>query len=175
MILKELLGQLNGVRRTPTGFVAFCPSHDGRKPKLGIREGERGILLMKCWVGCDLTSICSAMGIRVADLFPESQQRSSHEVVVPSKPFRLKWRGYSHQILWYSEELFLRGERVLLAAKGLDPSPWSEEEFDRAMEAIHSAYRDLEESESVADLAVNLRDFGIQEEKTAHVITRRPA
>ena len=165
--IEDVLSRLDRVHRTPTGFVAFCPSHDGRRPKLAIREGERGILL-KCWVGCDLTSICSAMGIRVADLFPESQRRSSREVVVPPKPFRLKWRGYSHKILWFSEELFLRGERVLSTARGLSPSTLTEGELATALNAIYQAHLDLDESSRMEDLAVNLRDFGIQEEKTNH-------
>ncbi len=172
MILKELLGQLNGVRRTPTGFVAFCPSHDGRRPKLAIREGERGILLMKCWVGCDLTSICSAIGIRVADLFPESQRRSSREVVAPPKPFRLKWRDYSHQIFWFAEELFLRGEKVFTVARKLKPSELSAEELDLAMEAVHSAHCDFENSSCLEDHAANLRDFGLEEERTNHAARR---
>ncbi len=172
MTVEDLLSRLDGVRPTPRGHVAFCPSHDGRRPKLVIHEGERGILLMKCWVGCDLTSICSAMGIRVADLFPESQRRPSPHSVVQPKPFRVDWKGHSHQILWFAEELFLRGEKVLSTASGLSPSTLTEEELAIALNAIYQAHLDLDESSRLEDLAVNLRDFGIQEEKTAHANIR---
>jgi len=60
-------------------------------------------------------------------------------------------------------------------AKKLDPSALTAEELDLAMEAVHSAYRDLEESERLADLVVNLRDLGIQEEKTKHAARRQAA
>ena len=40
------------------------------------------------------------------------------------------------------------------------------------MEAVHTAHCDLEESERLEDLGVNLRDFDIQEEKTKHAARR---
>ncbi len=168
MILEELLGQLNGVRRAPTGFVAFCPSHDGRRPKLAIREGERGILL-KCWIGCELATICAAIGIRVADLFYESRTNSNpHDRVprAPAQPPRIDWKGYGHQVQWYADEFFLRGEQIFAMARKLDPSAVTAEEFDLALEAVHSGFCDLEESERLADLAVNLKQFGLEEERS---------
>jgi len=96
-----------------------------------------------------------------------TQRRSLREVVIPPKTVRLDWRGYSHQILWYSEELFLRGEKVFSAAKGIVPSNLTEGEFDTALNAIYQAHLDLEASR-LEDLAVNLRDFGIEEEKANH-------
>ena len=179
MTAEGFLHRLDSVRQIGTDkYLALCPAHDDRKPSLSIREGDRGILI-RCWTGCSLESICSALGIQVADLFYETQRKTqrqfSREVGVPPKPFRLKWRGHAHQILWFSEELFLRGERVLSTAKGIDPSNLTEEEFDNALGAIHNAHCDLEESERLADLAVNLRDFGIQEEKTAHAARRSAA
>ncbi len=51
-------------------------------------------------------------------------------------------------------------------ARKLDPSALSDEEFDRALEAVHSGFCDLEESERLADLAVNLKQFGLEEERS---------
>ena len=167
MTVEDLLSRLDGVRHTRSGWMARCPGHEDRDPSLSVREGDRGILI-RCWAACTLESICAALGIRVADLFPESQRRPSPHGVVPPKPFPLKWRDYSHKILWFSEELFLRGERLLSTARGLSPSTLTEGELAIALNAIYQAHLDLDESSRLEDLAVNLRDFGIQEEKTNH-------
>jgi len=174
MNVEELLSLLQGVKKTGQGWTARCPAHEDRHPSLAICEGERG-LLVKCWAGCDLGGICEALGVRVSDLFSDSQRRSSPHVVVSPKPVRVDWRGYSHQILWYSEELFLRGEKILSTAQGIDPSTLTEEELEIALNAIYQAHLDLEESSRLEDLAANLRDFGIQEEKTAHAARRSAA
>ena len=177
MTTSTLLQKLDRVHRSGCGWLARCPGHSDHHPSLAICEGERG-LLVKCWAGCDLESICAALGIRVADLFYESR-RNSHTHArfsrIPVQPVQIDWRGYSHQILWYSEELFLRGEKILSTAKGLSPSTLTEEELEIALNAIYQAHLDLEESSRLEDLAVNLRDFGIQEEKTAHAARRSAA
>ena len=158
----QLLDRLDGVRRAGPGrWMAKCPAHDDRHPSLGIREGQDGRSLLHCFAGCPIEDILSALGLGIADLFPDSQRRPSHHGVVPPKPFRVDWKGHSHQILWFAEELFLRGEKVLALARNLVPSALTEEEFDLALEAVHSGSCDLEESERLEDLAVNLRDFGI--------------
>ena len=167
MTVEAFLGMLEGVKKTGQGWTARCPAHEDRHPSLAICEGERG-LLVKCWAGCDLGGICEALGVRVSDLFSDSQRRSSPHVVVSPKPVRVDWRVYSHQILWFSEELFLRGKRVLSTARGLSPSTLTEGELAIALNAIYQAHLDLDESSRLEDLAVNLRDFGIQEEKTNH-------
>ena len=77
----------------------------------------------------------------------------------------LSWRNYSHELLLYSEEFFLRGQAVLSKAKALDISGWTPEEIDIASNAACDALQDIDESERVADLAFNLRRFGLEEEE----------
>jgi len=130
------------------------------------------------WGGASVEEICRALGIRVADLFYESRSNSNPHVRVAHtlvQPVQIEWRVYSHQILWFSEELFLRGERVLSTARGLSPSTLTEEELEIALNAIYQAHLDLDESSRLEDLAVNLRDFGIQEEKTNHAARQSAA
>lgn len=175
MKIETLLGLLDSVRRSGNGWLARCPGHADLRPSLSIHEGERGILL-KCWAGCDLKNICSALGIQIGELFYESQgntqRRFSHEGVVSAESFRVDWKGYGHQIQWYADEFFLRGKKIFAMARKFHPSAATEEEFDRALEAVHSGYVDFEESEKLMDLCVNLRDLGIQEERTEHANIR---
>lgn len=51
-------------------WVAKCPAHEDTKPSLSVSQGEKGILL-KCFAGCTLDSICTAIGIRQTDLFSD--------------------------------------------------------------------------------------------------------
>jgi hypothetical protein len=63
---------LAGVRQTgPRSWVAKCPAHEDRSPSLSIREHQDGRWLMHCFAGCDVHDICAAIGIELADLFPE--------------------------------------------------------------------------------------------------------
>ena len=52
--------------------MAKCPSHADGSPSLSIGEGKTGIIL-KCFAGCSVESVCSALGLRVGDLFYESK------------------------------------------------------------------------------------------------------
>lgn len=65
-------------KSTGQGWIAHCPAHDDRTPSLQIREGERGLLL-KCWAGCSLQSICDALGIEQRELFFD------HDTIRPAR------------------------------------------------------------------------------------------
>jgi hypothetical protein len=61
---QRLLGLLEGVRTCGKGWIAKCPAHADRRASLSIAVGEDGRILLCCFAGC------SAVGLRVADLFP---------------------------------------------------------------------------------------------------------
>ncbi|HKY96350.1 MAG TPA: AAA family ATPase [Gemmatimonadaceae bacterium] len=69
MTISEILSRLDGVRKNGHGYSARCPAHDDRKPSLSVSEGDDGRVLLKCFAGCDVDAICSAMGVNVRDLF----------------------------------------------------------------------------------------------------------
>ncbi len=68
MTIDAILSRLEGVRRSGSGWLAKCPAHSDRGPSLSIRENG-GKLLLHCFAGCSIESICEALGIKVADLF----------------------------------------------------------------------------------------------------------
>ncbi len=49
-------------------WSARCPAHDDRGPSLSIELADDRILL-HCFAGCQVESICEALGCRVGDLF----------------------------------------------------------------------------------------------------------
>jgi hypothetical protein len=67
-----LLGRLEGVRRSGGGWTARCPAHDDRHSSLSVDEGADGCALIHCHVGCTATAITTAVGLRLADLFPRA-------------------------------------------------------------------------------------------------------
>ena len=67
----EFIDQIHGVRSNGRGWKARCPAHDDREASLSIHEGDDGRILLKCFAGCETIDIVDALGLAVADLFPE--------------------------------------------------------------------------------------------------------
>jgi hypothetical protein len=57
-------------RKSSGGWVARCPVHDDRLPSLSIHDGKKGTIL-HCHASCRIADICAALGIKVAQLFPD--------------------------------------------------------------------------------------------------------
>ena len=73
--LRRLLDKLDGVRRSGNGYAARCPAHDDRSPSLTIATGDGGRVLVRCMAGCDTADVLAAVGLAVADLFPDDPRR----------------------------------------------------------------------------------------------------
>lgn len=69
--LENLLSRLDKVRSRGREYEALCPAHDDKNPSLGIKETDDGVLLVKCRVGCATGDVLAAVGLAVADLYPE--------------------------------------------------------------------------------------------------------
>lgn len=72
-----LVARLEGVRATGRGYSARCPAHKDRSASLSIAEGRDGRALVKCFAGCEPLAIVRALGMELADLFPERIADSS--------------------------------------------------------------------------------------------------
>ncbi len=75
-VVERFLSRLDKVRKSGAGWTAPCPAHDDRNPSLSVKEGANGCVLVKCFAGCSVDSICAALGLRMADLFPGSGRRA---------------------------------------------------------------------------------------------------
>lgn len=66
------LDRLDRVRQVGPGrWTARCPSHDDKSPSLSIRETDDGTILIKCFAGCGAADVVAAVGMTLADLFPD--------------------------------------------------------------------------------------------------------
>jgi hypothetical protein len=68
MNMEAILTRLHRLRRSGGGWSARCPAHADRNPSLSIRECD-GRILVHCFAGCSVESICEALQIHVRDLF----------------------------------------------------------------------------------------------------------
>lgn len=72
-----LLSRLDGVRETgPRQWLARCPAHEDRSPSLSIREADDGTLLLHDFAGCGAAEIVGAVGLSLADLFPDNGHKA---------------------------------------------------------------------------------------------------
>ena len=80
MVLKAFLSRLEHVRRNGAGWIARCPAHVDHNPSFAIREVE-GKILLHCHAGCTVEAIFVAMGLKMSDLFVDSDDCSAPEGV----------------------------------------------------------------------------------------------
>jgi hypothetical protein len=120
---------------------------------------------MKCFAGCAVQDICSAVGIQVRDLFWNSSARQAGKSRPVTVVRRRHWRGTAAALENHAMGLHLRAESILAAAKGLDPSTWSEADLDRAIEAVSRGYRDEDRAALFEEVVYSLRAKGLEEER----------
>jgi hypothetical protein len=70
MTASDFLSGLKTVRNAGPGrWVACCPAHPDRNPSLSIATGADGRILVRCFAGCSLPAILTAMRLSMRDLF----------------------------------------------------------------------------------------------------------
>ena len=69
--VQRFLECFDGVRRNGRNWEARCPAHDDKGPSLSIKETSDGTVLIHCFALCSPADICIAVGLELADLFPE--------------------------------------------------------------------------------------------------------
>jgi hypothetical protein len=68
--IDNVLGHLQGVRRSGAGYMAKCSHHDDRQASLSIREKDDGTVLIHCHRGCPNLDVVTSAGLAWVDLFP---------------------------------------------------------------------------------------------------------
>jgi len=78
----ERIADVLHARYSRGGYIARCPAHEDHSPSLSICEGDDGRVLLHCFAGCTVESICDALDIHVSDLF----QRKARNTKTPQRP-----------------------------------------------------------------------------------------
>ncbi|MGH8146477.1 MAG: hypothetical protein ACREPY_09095 [Rhodanobacteraceae bacterium] len=73
MSADQLLTRLHGVRKTgPASWRADCPNgHQHARGSLAITEADDGRILLTCFACHDTPAVLAALGLELADLYPE--------------------------------------------------------------------------------------------------------
>jgi hypothetical protein len=87
MIIEEILSRLQAVTKSGDGWSAKCPAHDDGHASLSVSQGEESRILLHCHAGCDLESVCAALGIHPADLFPSRPSGNGGRQIVATYPY----------------------------------------------------------------------------------------
>ena len=61
-------------------YKGKCPAHEDRRASLGVRDGDRGVIL-KCQAGCAPEEIVKALGLEWRDLFDHEEEATSKPTV----------------------------------------------------------------------------------------------
>jgi hypothetical protein len=70
-MVENILSRLHSVKQTaPNKWLAKCPAHPDRSPSLSIKLADDRILI-HCFAGCGVQSVLDAVGLDMADLFPD--------------------------------------------------------------------------------------------------------
>ncbi len=82
MQLGELVARLETLgcqpRKLANGqWLSLCPAHEDKEPSLSITLSESGKILLHCFAGCNVSEICSALGISERELFPDACDSNS--------------------------------------------------------------------------------------------------
>ena len=104
LTIECVLSQLQGVRKSGSGWIARCPAHDDRHPSLSIRIGAKGDVVFHCFAGCSWEQIRSALGINISSAHPLSFDRSLRFLNPREAAFRT-WKKTVHPagspVEWY--------------------------------------------------------------------------
>jgi len=73
---ENILHKLKGVRRSGSGWMACCPAHEDGRASLSLTERD-GKVLLCCHAGCSTEAVLEAVGLKMGDLFLDSQAKRS--------------------------------------------------------------------------------------------------
>lgn len=120
----DLISRLSGVKKTGrSSWAACCPAHEDRSPSLSVKVTDDGRTLLHCFGGCSTDAVLAALGMEMADLFPDR---------LGDLP---RSRGFSAMDALRAveaESLVV----LMLAADVLDKKPVAEADYDRLALAI---------------------------------------
>lgn len=125
MSADKLLARLQRVRRTGPGkWIASCPTREDRSPSLSIRETDDGTILLHDFGGDSVRDILAAVGLSVADLFPDKPGAIG-------KPIRRPFNASDVLAL----VAFESSMATLILSDVLRDMSVSEDDFERLLEA----------------------------------------
>lgn len=126
-----ILPRLDGVRQSGRGWIAKCPAHEDRNASLSIGAGDDGRVLLHCFALCPAFDVVAAIGLTLADLFPQRIHDESPEGRRAARQ-AFKQTGWSAALGVLAREATV----VLIAAGMVRTSSLSVEDHERLCVAV---------------------------------------
>ena len=104
-----VLSKLIGIKRWASGgAMARCPSpgHPDKTASLSLNEAVDGKVLMHCHAGCTPETIVEALGLKIADLFPDKEPPLKSVKVVATYDYRDAEGRLVYQVVRYEPKKF---------------------------------------------------------------------
>lgn len=137
--MHEFLPLLDHVtQRGPSRWKSRCPAHDDREPSLSITSGDKAILL-RCFSGCDVSSICRALEIRTKELFYTETDPATRREAARAREARLKEQERDALKMGRLIDCRKLAERYLNDRRPCDISSWSDEKLNDELNLVCNA------------------------------------
>lgn len=119
-----LLSRLRGVRKHGNGWRADCPNgHNKARGSLSVAEVDDGRVMLHCFACNDTPGILHALGLAMADLFPERIKDIRPEVrMAAAEAFRRNAWGAALGVLHREATTVLIAANEIHAGKALPRS-----------------------------------------------------
>ncbi len=158
MTIPQFLALFPTVKSTHKGWDVNCPAHDDKNPSLGVMEGDGGRIVLNCLAHCENKDIVTALGITMADLFPD-RPLDGHARPLRLPPVKPAPRKLAFAFELHALDLKLQAEKILAASKDCEEcDTWTDEDRDLAMKAVSRAYIYLERAHFCESYADHVRE-----------------
>lgn len=158
MTITQFLAFFHPIKETKKGWDVCCPAHDDTHPSLGVMEGEGGRIVLNCLAHCENRDIVHALGITMADLFPD-RELVGHVRPLTLPPVKTSPRKLAFAYELHAHDLRAQAGRILEASTNCaDCDTWTNEERDLAMKAVKRAYVYQERATFCEQYADHLRE-----------------
>lgn len=136
--LRVLLDRLESVRRSGKGWRARCPACGGHSRKLAATEADNGAVLLHCFAGCSAPDVLAAIGLTLADLYPERILPTTPEEcrIVRQRMQESAW-GAALPLLGFEATIVLIAGEQIVTGEALSAADLAR--LRQAVESIHRA------------------------------------
>ena len=106
-----MVDRLDKVKSTGSDkWLSCCPSHEDKSPSLTIKELPDGRVLIHCFAGCSPIEILNAVGLTMAELFPEGSSGDYRPLYMARQD--KKGNDHHRAILTIASSMRSRGEML---------------------------------------------------------------
>ncbi len=125
--LALVLSRVDGVRKSGKGHTFKCPAHDDKSASVSAGIGNSGAVILHCFAGCSTADVLAAIGLQLADLYPER--------IAPQTPeARQERREFAQMANWRAALNVLSFEALLIESAShylIHTGPLTQQDHER--------------------------------------------